>query len=327
VRRSLAIALLLAIAPSVVLADDATEGRFFDQLGRAAFAQRHYDVAITHFLAAQAAAPSVRTLYNLALCAEAANRREAAFGWYGEYLAGADADADRRRDAEQRMTRLRQTLALVRVTSEPAGATIYVDRRELGDWGRTPRVLVLEPGEHTIELDAPGHHVESVRVTAALGEERSAAGTLRAREGRLQIDTNVAAAQIVVTRGERELARGAAGAELSVPVGACEVRVEAPEHQASTVSVQVREGALERRRVVLAVRPQPAGRLLVSSGDVHARLLVDGAARAETPAALDVGAGEHEVEVRADGYLPWRGTLAIEAGRSRYLSVTLVPAR
>lgn len=317
-RLAIAIAIFAAAAPAFA---DATEARFFDELGRAAFARGRYDEALSHFLAAQEAAPSVRTLYNLAVCADAARRPAAAFAWFEEYLAGGDDDATRRADAEQRMARMRRSLALVRVTTSPAHATLYVDRRELGAWGRSPRTLVLAPGEHVIEVELEGYEPASVTVTAVVGEERSASAELRRRTGTLHVEANVGAR--VIAAG----VEGAAGSDLSVPIGEHRVRVEAPGHEPEELSVRVREGATERRRVRLVPLPAPQGRLLVATGGVRARVTVDGTPRAETPAALSVSAGEHRVDIAAEGYLPWTGRVEVGAGESEYLDVTLVPAR
>jgi hypothetical protein len=68
--------------------------------------------------------------------------------------------------------------------------------------------------------------------------------------------------------------------------------------------------------------------VLVTTGDVRARVRIDGVDRAETPARVaDVPVGSHEVVVSADGYLDWTGTVDVEESRTAFVSVTLVRAR
>ena len=54
---------------------------------------------------------------------------------------------ERRAEAERRIQAMRERLALVRVESDPPGAAIYVDRKELGSHGLTPRTIVVPEGE------------------------------------------------------------------------------------------------------------------------------------------------------------------------------------
>ena len=67
--------------------------------GRRAYEAGQYERALESFQLVQDIAPSYRTLYNIALCADLAGRAEMAFSLYQEYLRGDDADAARRSEA------------------------------------------------------------------------------------------------------------------------------------------------------------------------------------------------------------------------------------
>src|SRR5690606_21642205 len=59
------------------------------------------------------------------------------------------------------------------------------------------------------------------------------------------------------------------------------------------------------------------GTLVLASSTPGALVLVDGQVRGFTPAVLSVPVGTHEVEVRGEGYRPWRRTVVVEKdGRS-----------
>jgi hypothetical protein len=78
---------------------------------------------------------------------------------------------------------------------------------------------------------------------------------------------------------------------------------------------------------VLARVPTATGRLLVSTGEVHARLSVDGVVRMETPARVDdVAVGRHAIVLESDGFVRWEGELDVSAGRATHLAVTMVEA-
>lgn len=325
---ALVVLALVALVPSSAGADDAYEAAFLDRVARAAYARDDYDRAFAHFASLNAIAPAPSALYNMALCADLGGHPAIAFATFAEYLATDDADAARRRDAERRVQVLRGRLALVRVESDPPGAMIGVDRTDLGDFGRTPRTIVVGAGAHTILLTLDGHHGARGEVTAAVGEVTSLRVQLAPRLGRLAVVTTPPDAEVVVLRGEVEVARLTARREHELPVGRYDLRAVAPGHEPALSTVRVVEGRVERRTLVARALPTPVGRLLVSAGDVEASVVVDGSARGEVPAVLDAMAvGEHDVEVRADGYRPWRRTVEIERDRATHVTVTLVRER
>lgn len=64
--------------------------------------------------------------------------------------------------------------ASVRLSIEPADASVYLDGRFLGtadDLGRLRRGLTVDPGEHTLSVVRPGYEAEDVEFEAASGEE------------------------------------------------------------------------------------------------------------------------------------------------------------
>lgn len=327
-QRAVAAALLLAtlgalLAPvASVRADAAAEARFWDELARRAYARRHYAEALGDFLAAHDAAPATRTLYNVALCASLVGEDALAYASFTEYLASADPDAVRRADAEGRRDALAHRLALVRVESDPPGATVWIDRRELGSYGTTPRTIVLSPGAHTVELERADHHPARVEVVAATGALREISARLDARTGRVRVDAPGAA--VTLERDGESLAL-AEGREALAPVGAWLARASAPGRRDATTPVVVREGALEQRSLVLEPVPAPMGRLLVRTERVRARVTLDGEPRAETPTRLEVRAGEHAVAIEAPGYVRWAREVRLVEGGTLRLDVTLVP--
>jgi outer membrane receptor for ferrienterochelin and colicins len=319
----------LALLANGARADDAAESRFFDGLARAEYAHRHYAVALELFLRAHRAAPSSHSLYNIALCAELANRDAMAFTYLDELLAAPAASGDEtmRTDATRRRDRLARTLALVRVVSDPPGATIYVDQRDHGSFGTTPRTLALAAGAHHVALSMADHADATTDVRAMVGRIEEASVALPPHLGAVTITTSLAGATIVARRDEAEIPIRA-GERTELPVGTYTFVASAPGHREATLEARIAHDADEHRLLTLAALPVPTGRLLVTTGDVHARIQIDGVDRAETPARLtDVGVGMHEVRVSANGYIDWSGSIAIEESRTAFVSVTLVHAR
>lgn len=319
------LACALCALPRSSAADAATDARFFDARGRAAFARRAWQSALEDFLLVQDVAPSARNLYNVALCADAASRPDLAFGFFEEYLAGDDPDEGRRAHARERVDALRRGLALVEVTSDPPGATISVDRAELGSMGLTPRVLALDPGAHVVLLEREGHRPTRLEVEARVGELRAFAATLEALTGTLQLEAVPEFAALVVLGPGGEVARGRGRLARTLPVGPYRVRLEVDGAAVDETSLRVREGATESVRLVAPARAAPTGRVLVSTGGVRATVEIDGTARGSSPLAVPrVPAGRHRVRITALGYRPWQGEVVVERDRTRHVDVSLV---
>lgn len=320
--------LALLGTPAHAGADRATQSRLFDELARSAYQRGRYRQALELFLLAQEAAPSPRGLYNIALCAQQAGLHAEAYTFFEEYVRWGDDDPRRFAEARRRLEELREKLTLVQIDSDPPRARIYIDARDLGSRGRTPRTLPVSPGRHEVILVREKHVPARTRFEVEPGQRISLALELERRTGIVEVHATPADATVVVLDGKRELARGSAAERFEVPVGTHLVRLEAPGHEAAVRRVTVSEEAPTIARLVAKpVRP-PTGRLLVHTGEVHARLWLDGERQAETPATIDeVSAGEHEVRLRAPGYRRWEGDVTITESEASYLNVTLLPKR
>ena len=324
---ALGLVVLASSATLDVRADDAAESRFFDAIARDAYGHHRYPEALEAFLRAHRAAPSARSLYNIALCAQLAHRDTMAFAYFDEFLRAADADPALRGDATTRRDALARQLAVIHVESDPPGATIFVDQRDHGSFGIAPRTFALPPGAHHIELVLADHADGVADLSAVVGEIAALRVPLVAYRGAVTITTSVEGATIAArSRGDEVSITPGARTELAV--GHYTFVASAPGHRDASVELQIVRDANEHRALDLEALPVPTGQLLVTTAEIRARVRVDGSDRAETPArvaALTVGS--HEVSVTADGYLEWTGTIEVEENRTAFVSVTLVRAR
>lgn len=324
------------VSPSA--ADDAVDARFFE--ARAREAERRGDVrgALASYLHAQRIVRSPRVLFETARLAARARRDALAWTFYESYLALTHDDADDADDprraralAERDRLEARGTFGVIEVTSEPAGAHVYVDRAEHGLVGITPCRVAVDRGTRTLLLERDGFLPTSHAVDVAAASRTSVVVALRARTGRLEL-VAPAGTRLEVHRVARpDEATPApieadAGTSLELPIGTYDVRLlEGSADTAPDVRrVNLREGATAR----VELRPEPprpaTGRLLVRS-EPPATLLVDGVERAQTPAALtDLPVGAHDVELVRRGHVRWRRAIRIGEASTTYLDVRLV---
>lgn len=331
---SLAVVLAWLSVGASAEAQSAVQARFFDEAARSAYARGDYEAALADFFELARVAPSEGTLYNIALCADLTHRDALAYEALERYLAGPPDDDARTADARRRLSALESRVARVAITSSEPGATIWVDRRELGSFGETPRTLVLEAGPHVITLTHPRMHDAQLEVVAENGARREAHGAMTPRTGRLRVALEGASDAEVVAVRELEGSSASSpdethvvtpGTPSELPVGSYRVTARRAGFVDVSLRVSVSEGVEVSRTLTLTARPRVVGVLVVRS-DVPATVRVDGVDRAETPAripGLDVGV--HRVEVRAAGRTPWSGEVQITRDRARFVNVSLVP--
>ncbi|MBX3247747.1 MAG: PEGA domain-containing protein [Myxococcales bacterium] len=328
--QALALALAACALASPVRADDAAMSRFHYEQASRHYAAGRFDRAVQEFFLAQRASPNPRTLYNIGLCFLRLSRHEDAFYFLGEYLAQAD-DAEgadeRRRFAESSLESLAPRVARVVVTSAPEGAAIFVDQREHGSYGVTPRVLALSPGSHRLWVELEGHRLAEAEVTAVVGREVRVALTPERIVGRLRVEApeGVVDAQVRVYDGRgRRLAVGEAPLVVAAAPGRLEVEVEAVGHQPSRQFVEIEADAEVTLRASLRALPQPTGDLTVTANVGDAVVELGDEPVGLVPLVLpELPAGEHELRIRAPGRLPFSERLEIPADVRTWVTVQL----
>ncbi len=318
-RRTICFALVLLLATELAPAAPAAEARFFDDMARRAFASGAYAEALDEFLLAHSIAPSARSLYNIALCAELAGKAEVAFAHYREYLSAADPDQKRHAEATQRFDKLKTSLALIEVDSVPPGATVYADRIELGSQGTTPTVIVVAPGEHQLILEEDGFVSATLPASAERGQVKKASASLAPRLGELDVALTPSHAKLEFVKDGRPLSVTGKDGHFVVQVGNYVLRASAPGYAPREAQVSVREGTRATINVTALPLPKPTGRLLLASPDAVAEVYIDGVRVAVTPATLpNVGIGQRSVEMRARGRR-WKHQVLVRAGQASYL--------
>ena len=191
-----AMALTVCLFVHRAFADDvADEADLRFSLGAEAYQRGDYRTALEHFHVSNRLVPNRNVVFNIGRCYEQLGKFPEAFRYYTQALEGEPDKAARER-IEAMLTRLRANVALFEVSSDPPGATLYIDRRDLGARGESPRSLGLSPGrykmiaelsgyypaETTVENKQLGSSVEvSLKLEPILGRVRDRRGSHRRR--------------------------------------------------------------------------------------------------------------------------------------------------
>jgi outer membrane receptor for ferrienterochelin and colicins len=302
--------------------DVADEAQFHFSRGNQLYRQGRFDDALVELYASNRLVPNRNVQFNIARCLEQLKLYDEAFRAWSE-LARREAPPTERAAIQAAIDKLRPQLALLEVTSEPAGASIYVNRRDLGSLGTTPKRLALAPGHATILLEAPGYRSASVPVELARGAERHIAPTLERIYGAVVF---------------RDLPPGTTvreGAADGPPIafglaptpflpGRHVVFLSAPGHVPARAVIDVLPDATVTVDVPLAPLASPTGAVIVRANIDGALVRIDGREMGFTPAVIEgVPAGERVVDLEHEGRAPFRARVTVEAGQRAFLDARL----
>jgi len=162
------VALLLA-SPSATVAQSSSENaearvyfeegnRLFEQATRAPAAQRTelLQRSLEAYVDSLRIVRSRNALFNAAIVLGELGRNDEAFNYFSEYLTIEGLTEADRENATARQDALRTEVAVLQVTSQPEGALLWVDRKDLAPRGETPIELALPPGEHRAFVEKEG---------------------------------------------------------------------------------------------------------------------------------------------------------------------------
>lgn len=205
----------------------------------------------------------------------------------------------------------------VTVPTEPADAELRVDEVLVErESGQTIQIL---SGEHTITVSADGYQSQDVTLKVQAGVPQTLPPvTLAPAAGVLTLASEPTGANVTVNgefRGRTPLAL-----ELP-PERSHQVTVTRPGYFPVTTTATMDRGSTDRR--VVKLRPR-LGEVAFSISPADATLLIDGEAVGLGSQTLQLTAIEHRVEVRREGYAPYRGKLRPREGLAQVLDVALI---
>lgn len=185
------VALLGLMSPSASIAQGTSENaearvyfqegnRLYEQASEARGAQRTalLQRSLEAYVDSLRIVRSRNSLFNAAIVLGELGRNDESFNYFGEYLRIEGLSSEDREEATRRHDELRPEVAVLEVTTEPAGALVWVDRKDLAARGETPIELALPPGKHTLFIEKDGYSSVEQTLKAVRGETVGAALTL-----------------------------------------------------------------------------------------------------------------------------------------------------
>ncbi len=281
------------------------------QLGAAAYAKANFDNALEHFLASNRLVPNRNVMFNIARAFEQVGRFADAYRYYVD--AGRDGSEGKLgSDVAAALARIAPKVVVIQLDTIPAGATVYVNRKNLGSIGTTPSQLGVPAGQYSIIAELPGYEpYQSPMIDGKIGGTHKLQVTLKAILGKVAITGSTG------TEARFDDDRGAAACQ--VP---CTKELQPGEHtvffrKPGFTAPMQRFTVAEKQTVTLTVETVPqAGSLLISAEENNALIEIDGKPAGFTPTVVTgVAVGKRHLRISLPGFAPVERDVEIVANQ------------
>jgi outer membrane receptor for ferrienterochelin and colicin len=313
------VALTLCFAPARARADDsADEADLRFQLGTEAYQRGEYRDALQHFLASNRLVANKNVVFNIAHSYEKLKQYPEAYRYFTQALA-AEKDAAQRARIEAALEQIKAFVAVLDVVTQPPGATIYVDRVDLGPRGESPRQLGLVPGRYKVIVKRAGYEPLE-RVVRATKVGSTVVVNLRLVQILGDVRVEGAAGADVRADDEAHAPLCTAPCLLRLPPGVHTLYVGRPGFRTDTVPVEVKANQ------TVTVRPEVEaleGELVVSTDEPGALIEVDGRPAGFTPTIVRVPVGNHRVRLGLRGFRNIERSVTVRYRRQTRIDETL----
>ncbi|MFN0247049.1 MAG: TonB-dependent receptor domain-containing protein [Kofleriaceae bacterium] len=324
-RNAIVAACLICALSSPAFGDGvADEADLQFQVGAEAYTKGDFTSALQHFLASNRLVPNRNVMFNIARAYEQLNRFADAYRYYVDASRG-DVEGKLKNDVSAALARIAPKVGVINVETSPSGATVFLDRKDLGSIGSSPAQLGLKPGTYTVVAELEGYEPQTQSgIAIAIGEAKTIKLELVRILGKVEL-TGPRGTSVRID-DERGPVACVLPCTLDLPPGPHIAYFERP---GFTVAAQqfviIAKDSVRAEASSVAV----VGSLLVSADEPNALIEVDGKAYGFTPAVLpNIPIGKRVVRVSLRGYLPVERTVEVRTNSQTELrDLVLTPER
>ena len=320
VRSVLFVLSLVLVANSVAADDLADEADLQFQLGNDAYEKKDFKGALEHYLASNRLVPNRNVLYNIARTYEQLGQSPDAYRYYTEAF-DAETRVEKRKVIEDAIGRVSPSVAVLKVITDPPGATVFLDRKDLGSRGQSPRNLGLGAGRHKVIVELAGYEpAEQDGVDLKVGQEVKVQLTLVPILGTVKIDGDAPGAVVKLDTEDGKVLCTTLPCTAQVPPGRHTLLVIKEGYQTNDIPIDLPpRGTLNVRARLNA----QTGTVVVNTDIRDALIAIDDQPSGFTPAVLTVPIGHHRLKVTLAGFRPVEQVIDVEKGTQVKLDLQL----
>ena len=324
---SIVVALAVALGPQAGRAGGAgDEAELQFQIGADHYQKGEFRDALEHFFASNRLVPNRNVVFNIARTYEQLKRFADAHRYYTDALEEEDR-AQQVQTIQAAIKRVAPFVAVLRVETKPPGATIYIDRKDLGARGKAPRALALPEGRYRIIAELEGHEPAiSEPIEIKVGAEVVVPLALPRIVGTVEVSVEGGPGASVHLDDERAPASCLAPCRFEAPPGRHLLYFAREGFQAAPRQINV----VARETVSARATLTPlTGSVVVSADERDAVVEVDGRPMGFTPAVIqNVAVGKRRVRVTLRGYAAIERDIDVQTGQQTELvGLELLPLR
>jgi len=291
------------------------------RLGAQAYQKGDFTSALEHFLASNRLVPNRNVVFNIARTYEELHVAPDAYRYYVDALKG-ETRADQKQRIEEALRRVAPQVAVLKVTTDPPGATLYLDRKDLGARGNTPANLGLSGGRHKVIVELAGYEsAERDNVELVVGREQDVSFTLVPILGSVHVEGDEGATVKLDTVSNP--------VSCTVPCtfqatpGRHILVVEKNGYAEQDVPVEVPPRGNVTARAHLAAE---TGAVVVNTDIRDALITIDDQPSGFTPTVLNVPIGRHKLRVTLSGFRPIEQMIDVSKQGQVKLDLSMSPA-
>lgn len=293
------------------------------ETGLKLYGEGSYRQALAAFLKANELAPRASIQRNIAQCHRDLKDFAAAYDAYQTLLAkyGSTMSASDRRAVERAIEELALLTGTIRVAVTEPGAAVAIDGH---DAGTTPLASAVRSnlGPHAVTVTKAGFETLTKQVKLDGGDEAVVAGPLAAEvtTGHLAISAPAGSKVEVMLDGQDV---GAAPWEGDVAPGTHVVEARGADQFSQPKKADVAKKGRTEVALELVAR---TGRVQIDTHTADASIAIDGNAVGRGVWEGALAAGEHELAIRAPGFLEYRRAFVAHAGETFVEDAHLLPS-
>src|ERR1041385_6159115 len=127
--------LMIGLAAPAAADGVADEADLQFMIGAEAYSKGEFTIALEHFLASNRLGSNRNVMFNIARAYEQLGRFPDAYRYYIDAGRGDTGDSKLQKDIAGALSRISARVAVIAVETSPPGATVFLDRRDLGSVG------------------------------------------------------------------------------------------------------------------------------------------------------------------------------------------------
>jgi formylglycine-generating enzyme required for sulfatase activity len=201
------------------------------------------------------------------------------------------------------------------ISSIPQGAVVSLDGKSAG---KTPLTVELPEGNYRLELSAAGFKTWKSQLAVRPNQPQSLKDIeLKPADGTLALQTKPAGANVTI--GQKFAGKTPLKIQLPANI-AHEIRIAKAGYENVLRTVEVSTGKL--KTLTLDLKPL-LGVIHFAVEPADAELIVDGKSRGTVPPQLKLVASIHQLEIRKEGYTPYRTQITPRPGFPQEIKIAL----